>query len=580
MPVQSKNLHGESSKPNAEEFAHFLGDIFASEVGFNSDELKALLEETSANGLSDIKPFTDVELQVVLKEMRRNKCADTSGLVDECFIYGNLDLHKCLLDVFNHMLTVGLFDESWSHTVFTMLPKGGNLLSPNNWRPVAVLKISYKIFAKLVCKRLRPTLERHQSKDQVGFRPSTSVEDAFAVFENVCSRSLEWNFPVWFASLDLKKAFDRIEYSSLFDALQSQGVSRPYLTLLAALYCNQTGDVTGKTFPIQRGVKQGDVISPLLFNAGLEHAMRKWKLRLQHRGFDLGNGEYLTNLRYADDLMLYAKHWDELIFMMETLIVELSAVGLHLNTSKTKILTTTALTGPMFLDVGGDMIEVVHGQETHKYLGKKLPGDLSTRANVDVKHRTHIAWMKFNQHRETLLNRHVSLKLRLKFFDTSISPAILFGLATAPLSATQLFQLDIVRRRMLRSIVGWVPVVNGDWHDAMSKMNQKLENAHRIYPTKSWSERILRGKFRLAAKIARKNNHWPALCSRWQPGHFWETNFPVQPRRRLGRPPKRWDDQLRAFSDSLFHSSWTTAARHGAQWLSHEQAFVQFCLEP
>ena len=68
-----ENPHGESAKPNAEEFAHFLGDIFASEVGFNSDELRALLEETSANGLSDIKPFTNVELQVVLKEMRRNK---------------------------------------------------------------------------------------------------------------------------------------------------------------------------------------------------------------------------------------------------------------------------------------------------------------------------------------------------------------------------------------------------------------------------------------------------------------------------------------------------------------------------
>ena len=56
--------------------------------------------------------------------------------------------------------------------------------------------------------------------------------------------------------------------------------------------------------------------------------------------------------------------------MMELLIEELSAVGLHLNTSKTKNLTTTALTNRMFLDVGGDMIEVVHCQETHKYLGK------------------------------------------------------------------------------------------------------------------------------------------------------------------------------------------------------------------
>ena len=188
MPVQSKSPNCETPKPNAIGFAHFLGDIFASDTGFNSDELRALLEETSANGLPDVEPFTILELQVVLKEMKWNKCADTSGLVAECFIYGNLDLHKCLLDVFNNMLAVGRFDASWSHTILTMLPKGGNFLSPSNWRPIAVFKITYKIFAKLVYKRLRPTLERHQSKDQVGFRPCTSVEDAFVVLEKVCKK--------------------------------------------------------------------------------------------------------------------------------------------------------------------------------------------------------------------------------------------------------------------------------------------------------------------------------------------------------------------------------------------------------
>ena len=50
-----------------------------------------------------------------------------------------------------------------------------------------------------------------------------------------------------------------------------------------------------------------------------------------------------------------------------------------------KILTTTALTNRMFLDVGGDMIEVAHAQATHKYLGTKFPGDFSTRVTVDVK---------------------------------------------------------------------------------------------------------------------------------------------------------------------------------------------------
>lgn len=62
---------------------------------------------------------------------------------------------------------------------------------------------------------------------------------------------------------------------------------RPYLILLAAMYCHQTKDVVGKTFLIQRGVREGDVTSPLLFHAGLEHAMRRGALRLRHCGFDL-----------------------------------------------------------------------------------------------------------------------------------------------------------------------------------------------------------------------------------------------------------------------------------------------------
>ena len=54
-------------------------------------------------------------------------------------------------------------------------------------------KLHTKFFVKLVYKRLRPTLERHQTKDQVGFRPCTSVEDALVVLESVCNKSLEWN---------------------------------------------------------------------------------------------------------------------------------------------------------------------------------------------------------------------------------------------------------------------------------------------------------------------------------------------------------------------------------------------------
>ena len=81
-------------------------------------------------------------------------------------------------------------------------------------------------------------------------------------------------------------------------------------------------------------MKQGGVLSPLLFNAGLEHAMRKWKLRIQHCGLHCGHNELLTNVRYADDLMLYARSDTDLASMVECLVEELAAVGSNLNTSK------------------------------------------------------------------------------------------------------------------------------------------------------------------------------------------------------------------------------------------------------
>ena len=270
--------------------------------------------------------------------------------------------------------------------------------------------------------------------------------------------------------------FDRIEYNALFDALKVQGVPHAYFKLIASLYHDQVGLVQGRQFPIKRGVKQRNVLSPLLFNAGLEHAMRKWKLRIQHCGLHCGQNELLTNVRYADDLMLYARSHTDLATMMECLAEKLAAVGLNLNTSKTQILTTEGLKGPMFLSIGGDRIEVLHGEQIHKYLGKKLPGDLRKRAMVDIQHRSQIAWMKFNEHKDTLLNRHVSLRLRLKLFDSVMTPTIVFGLTTCPLTSNQLQKLEVVRNRMLRSIVGWAPLVDNDWHALEQKIGKCTAN--------------------------------------------------------------------------------------------------------
>ena len=108
----------------------------------------------------------------------------------------------------------------------------------------------------------------------MGFRPQRGCDDALMIFETIISKSLEWNAPVWIVSIDLTKAFDKVEYNTLFAALAEQGVGDAYIALLTRLYSQQSGSIDGANFPIRRGVRQSDILSPLLFNAALENVMR------------------------------------------------------------------------------------------------------------------------------------------------------------------------------------------------------------------------------------------------------------------------------------------------------------------
>ena len=363
--------------------------------------------------------------------------------------------------------------------------------------------------------------------------------------EGVLGKSTQWNAPLFIISLDLRKAFDRLEQPALFRALRQQGLDPAYIRVLRQLYQGQEGALEGgKRFPITRGVRQGDVLSPLLFNAALEASVAEWKRRLHTQGIALTGEpaeERLTNIRYADDLLVFAKSMPEAIEMLDLLVQVLRESGLELNVEKTKLLSTIEVPDfEAYIETANGFIEHVHANGAHKYLGRKFPGCLCNRGAVALQHRVSCAWAKFLELQNSLVNKHVDTKLRLKLFDATVSPTALYSLDTCPLTGAQLKKLDAVQNRMLRRIVGWVSFEGETWEEVGSRMK------HRLRPVKCWSERLRSSKLNILSRAGAGEVPW--LTQRalsWHPpacAHLNIVSNAHAPHRVQGRPRIRWQD--------------------------------------
>ena len=130
--------------------------------------------------------------------------------------------------------------------------------------------------------------------------------------------------------------------------LKEMGISKHLTCLLRNLYAGQEATVRtrhGKTdlFQIGKGVRQGCILSPCLFNFYAEYIMRNAGLEEAQAGIKIARRN-INNLRYADDTTLMAKSEEELKSLMMKVKEESEKVGLRLNIQKTKIVASGPIT--------------------------------------------------------------------------------------------------------------------------------------------------------------------------------------------------------------------------------------------
>ena len=122
-------------------------------------------------------------------------------------------------------------------------------------------------------------------------------------------------------------------------------------------------------------------------------------------------------------------------------------------------------------------VELIAAGHTHKYLGRAWPGNLRDRGGAALDHRVSCAWAKFRENEASLMNRNINIKLRLKLFSATVSPTLLYSLDTCPLTLHQLSKLDILQRKMIRKMVGWIFDEDESWTERGRRMKHPLQTA-------------------------------------------------------------------------------------------------------
>lgn len=287
-----------------------------------------------------------------------------------------------------------------------------------------------KIFLKIIHKRIYNKLEEGISNSQFGFRNGFGTREALFAFNTLIQRNLEMNKAVFVCFVDYEKAFDKVQHGKMMEILRSKNIDRNDANIIENLYWNQTAKVAiegeeSEEIEIRRGVRQGCILSPLLFNMYSEEIFNNLSIHPEV-GIKI-NGFTINNIRYADDAVIMANNINELNIIMNKLSTESNKYGLKINANKTKFIVfdKSRETQNYVLKINNVVVEKV---DTIKYLGTVI--NSNANPSKEIQCRIEQARSAFCKIRKALTDREINLNLKLRFVKCYVWSVLLYGAET------------------------------------------------------------------------------------------------------------------------------------------------------
>ena len=407
---------------------HFK-NLFTKENG----DIDKIMEKIVTPNNSELNSkFKMEELKNTINALKNKKAVGPDNIANEFLKLAPENLLIVILDYMNLNLEKGITCSKWCFDTISLIHKDGPKDDPNNYRGICIMNTLLKILCTLLNNRLIKHCSSHKliNKEQIGFQQNNRTSDHILTLKSIVNKYVtdQQGKKLYTCFVDFQKAFDSIWHDGLFRKLENKKINGNFLNLIKNIYSQtqcavKMNNKTTAYFKYQKGVQQGNPLSPLLFNLFINDIFDI--LKNDSSLITLDNQYDFNALMYADDLIMMSPTQEGLQKSIDNLSNYCKKWKLSINTKKTKCMIFskgTNIKKTNFILNGRNITTT----KEYKYLGITINSrnctftptlnDLSCKANKAIYGLLSMLPIKM-----------VPIKTMLKIFDTCITPILLYG---------------------------------------------------------------------------------------------------------------------------------------------------------
>ena len=440
-----------SSREMRDAFRAHFRDRFARCTDLLLQEFRSYLADFPRLGVAEAAScegvVTECEVRDALRQVGLNKSPGLDGLPYEVYLKMSHIFVPILTDMFNHWFAQGAIPGSVTKGMITLLKKGGRhvLEGLDDYRPITLLNTELKILTRVLANRLQLVISDLIGPEQTFAVKGRSIQDNLHLIREVLER-IEDGIEAALISLDQSKAFDRVDHWFLVTVLETAGFEPEFRRWISMMYHNpqavvQVNGRRSRVFAIERSVRQGCPLSPLLYVLALEPLLRR--LRDEGTNPALRGNPFAGPLTawvsaFADDITVFVSHRLDIKAVKKAVSEYERIAGANVNFDKSEGLRLGAwrgsdtIPGPFRWSDGPVCI-----------LGVWFGPDLQLERNWSE------VQAKVNAQVGIWRSRRLSLKGRAEACAVYVFPLILYRLAVLPLPEARRLALQRSLSRLL-----------------------------------------------------------------------------------------------------------------------------------